>query len=104
MKLKFFTIGALATLLTACGGVDTYYQVYKTSNGLQQKESVLTYEDENCIVTYNLWSDGGNVGFNFENKTDKDIYLDLDKCFFILNGEAYNYFRNRTLAKSFTLL
>jgi hypothetical protein len=64
------------------------------------KESELVYDDENCKITYNLWEDGGNIGFVFLNKTDKNIYLNLDESFFVLNGVAYDYYQNRTFTKS----
>lgn len=74
-----------------------FYQVYKTSSSLQvsEEEDNLYYEDENCIVSYNLWSEEGNAGFQFYNKTEETIYLNLAKSFFVLNGIAYDYFKNR---------
>jgi hypothetical protein len=35
------------------------------------------------------------MAFAFHNKTDKNIYLHLDESFFVVNGIAYDYFRNR---------
>lgn len=58
------------------------------------------YEDGNCQIIYNFWSDGGNAGFSFFNKTDSKIYLNLKESHFILNGVAYDYFKNRTYTKS----
>lgn len=86
----------VAGLFASCASVSTFYQVYKTSNdGLKKDDNANTYEDEYCQVSYNLWSDGGNAGFRFYNKTDKNIYLNLDECFYVLNGNAHNYYRNR---------
>ena len=64
------------------------------------KENLLVYEDENCKVSYNLWNEGGNIGFQFFNKKDKNIYLNLEESFFILNGVSYNYYRNRVFTNS----
>ncbi len=74
-----------------------YYQVYKVDpvKDVEYRSNKLIYEDDNCQVTYDLWSDGGDVGFVFYNKTTKNIYLNLKECFFILNGVAYNYFKDR---------
>jgi len=58
-------------------------EVTKTGNNL-------VYEDDQCKVSYNLWSNGGDAGFVFQNKTDQNIYLDLGESFFIINGVAHN--------------
>ena len=91
---------ACAITLTSC--YPTFYQVYnvKPDNQLENKDRALVYEDLNCKVTYHLWSENGNIGFIFYNKTDKDIFLNLDKSFFIKNGIAYPYFKNRTIAST----
>ena len=96
----FLAVIILGSILS-CAPQITYYQVYKTATeGLQKGNEVLTYQNDTCEITYNLWSDGGNVGFRFYNKTDQNIYLHLDECFFVLNGNAYNYFKNRTYTVS----
>ena len=57
----------------------SYVQVYKTapSDKLVLKNNLLVFEDENCKVSYNLWDAGGNVGFQFFNKTDKKVLIGL---------------------------
>lgn len=79
-----------------------YYQVCKTevSEEMQVKTNSVVYEDENCTVAYDLWSNGGNPGFWFRNNTDEDIYLYLDKSFFIKNGVAYDYYLDRIISSS----
>lgn len=102
MKTKKILLSALiAIMLTSCVST-SYFQVYKTvpSDKLVVKDNLLVYEDENCKVSYNLWGEGGNIGFQFFNKTDKNIYLNLEESFFILNGISYNYFRNRVFTNS----
>lgn len=89
---------SIACLLTSCAvPKKPYYQVYKTetTGNLIKKEKTITYEDENCRISYDLWEKGGDIGFYFFNKTDKNIYLNLEECFFILNGVAFNYYKNR---------
>lgn len=101
MKTKNILFFALiAMMLTSC--VSTYFQVYKAvpSDKLVVKDSLLVYEDESCKVSYNLWGEGGNIGFQFFNKTDKNIYLNLEESFFILNGVSYDYYRNRVFTSS----
>ena len=102
MKCKITVILTALTvgLLTSCA--TNFYQVYQvtpTAN-IEANENYLIFEDENCKVSYDLWSNGGNIGFRCFNKTDEDIYLDLEKSYFILNGTAYNYYKNRVFTKS----
>lgn len=102
MKTKKILFSALiAIILTSCVST-SYFQVYKAtpSDTLIVNGNLLVYEDENCKVSYNLWDEGGNIGFIFFNNTDKNIYLNLEESFFILNGVSYNYFRNRTFTNS----
>ncbi len=86
--------------MTSCSSF--YYQLYKTvpSSDLVQKNGSLVYEDENCQVSYNFWSDKGNVGFRFYNKTDDDIYLNLPESYFVINGIANNYFKDRVFTQT----
>lgn len=102
MKTKKILLPVLiAMLLTSCIST-SYFQVYKTapSDKLVVKDNLFVYEDENCKVSYNLWGEGGNIGFQFFNKTDKNIYLNLEESFFILNGVSYNYYKNRVFTSS----
>jgi hypothetical protein len=101
MKKKLLITALLCVSLFSCV-VTPYYQVYKTrpvDNTISNKNS-LDYEDENCKVSYDFWDAGGNIGFRFYNKTDKNIYLMLEDCFFILNGISNNYYRNRVFTTS----
>jgi hypothetical protein len=60
----------------------------------------LVYKDENCEVTYNLWSHGGNMGFAFFNKSKENIYLNLDECFFVRNDVANDYYLDREFTQT----
>lgn len=85
--------------LTSC--TKTYYQVYDVnSESLKQEDNSLVYENSDMKVMYNLWGENGKVGFILQNKTDKDLFVDMDKTFFILNGEANDYFKNREYSAS----
>lgn len=98
-NLLFIVIVAFA--FTSCKS-SFYYQVYKTeaSQGMIDKGNKIAYEDENCIVSYNLWEDGGNMGFIFTNKTNKDIFLNLEQSYFILNDISYNYYQDRVFTSA----
>ena len=88
--------------MTSCNTVKNYYQVYKTDSETvkQNATNELSFEDANCKITYNLWSNHGNAGFSFYNKTNETIYLQLDDSFYVINGYAYDYFQNRTYINS----
>jgi len=45
---------------------------------------------------------GGNSGFYFYNKTNDFITIELDKTFFIRNGESFPYFKNRSTTYSYS--
>ena len=98
--MKKLFILALTTLMSSCVVTD-YYQLYKanTDNGTIL-DGKIVFDDSNCKVTYDLWAEGGNIGFNIYNKTENDMTIDLTKSFFILNGVSYEYFQNRTFSKS----
>ena len=100
-KKNLLFIAIVAIVLTSCKS-SFYYQVYKTeaSQEMKQKDNKIVYEDNNCIVSYNLWKDGGNMGFMFTNKTDKDIFLNLEQSYFILNGISYNYYKDRVFTSA----
>lgn len=105
MKTTSLILIAVVTfLLTSCS-ITSFYQVYKAtpSDKLIIQDNSLVYEDDNCKVSYNLWGEGGNIGFCFFNKTDKNIYLNMEESFFVLNGISYNYYRNRVFTNSSTL-
>ena len=102
MKAQKILIAVFLTaLLTACVST-SFLQVYKAtpSENTVLMDNQLVYEDENCIIYYNLWDEGGNIGFRFYNKTNENIYLNLEESFFVLNGIAYNYFKNRVYTNS----
>lgn len=101
MKLTNLFLALATIMMTSCTSV-TYFQVYHAtpSDKFVVEDSQLFYEDGNCRVFYNLWSEGGNIGFKFFNKTDKNIYLNMEESFFVLNGISYNYYKNRTYTNS----
>ncbi|MFC2128483.1 hypothetical protein ACFLRR_01275 [Bacteroidota bacterium] len=100
-KRNLFLVALFALILSSCFPT-SYFQVYKVkpTDKTTLYGNNMIYEDENCKVFYNLWNDGGNIGFRFYNKTDKNIYLNLEESFFILNGMANNYFKNRIYTNS----
>lgn len=100
MRKLLYTIG-LVLFMTSCA-TTSFYQVYnvKPINESITNVDELFFEDENCKISYNLWGNSGNIGFNFHNKTDDKIYVNLNESSFILNGFANDYFKNRTFTTS----
>lgn len=100
-KKNLLLIAIIAITFTSCKS-SFYYQVYQTeaSQEMSHKSNKIVYEDENCIVSYNLWKDGGNMGFMFTNKTEYDIFLNLEQSYFILNGISYNYYKDRVFTSA----
>jgi hypothetical protein len=98
---KLLYVFGIVLLMSSCA-TTSFYQVYnvKPTNESITNVEELFFEDDNCKISYNLWGNGGNIGFNFYNKTDKNVYVRLNESNFILNGFAYDYFKNRTFTTS----
>lgn len=95
-KVTLMCMSLVATFIMSCS-TTSYYQVYKVvpSEKIAIIDNRLRYEDDNCTIYYNLWSEGGNIGFQFYNKTNNNIYVKKDECFFVLNGIAHDYYKER---------
>ena len=87
--------------MTSCA-TTSFYQVYNVKPNQEKitKTDNLFFEDENCKISYDLWANGGNIGFDIYNKTDENVYVNLNESNFILNGFAYDYYKNRTFTTS----
>ena len=96
MKTKMYFRLMLAILaLSSCSS--QMYQVYEVqSPDLTIRDNSMVYENQDCKVFYNLWDKDGSMAFIFENTGDKDIFIDMSQSFFIKNGAAYDYFKNRS--------
>ena len=105
--LTFTLVSVFLMLLQSCGAYYEYIQILSTKPINNVEKTTLTnggvlYEDENCAVFYKFWDEGGDAGFEFYNKTDEIIYLDLTKTFFIKNGIAYDYYEDKTVTDTET--
>lgn len=97
--MRVIKLIAILALSNSC--TSTFYQVYtlQSETGLINKNAVI-FEDHNISITYDLWSQGGNPGFSIYNKTDQLLDVHLEKCFYIYNGTASPYFKNRTYSEA----
>ena len=91
MKTKFLSLLCVAVLCASCAQTYHFVQVFETkssnqSTPIKQQSGGLVYEDDECLVFYSLWANGGDASFGIYNKTDQIMYVDLSKSFFIRNG------------------
>jgi len=98
--MKYFIFSLVSIFLTSCGTL-VYYQVYeaKTETGIIKDKQII-FEYKNCRVIYDLWDNGGDIGFSIYNKTESDLIIDLTRTFYVLNGITYDYFKDRTFSNS----
>lgn len=84
-------MGVVLTCLTSCKS--TYYQVYSVKGEQCNQDSKwLSYQNEDCKITYDLWSESGAVVFSFQNTTDTDIFINMRQSFYICNNVANCYY------------
>jgi hypothetical protein len=88
----------ICCLMTGCK-LKTYYQVYQATPVNEEEMPIqngkLINENNDCIVSYNFFEEYGHGGFWFTNNTDSVIYIYCDETFFIINGEAKDYYQAR---------
>jgi len=101
MKKLFIFLTAMT--LCSCGTLTKYTFVQVLKANAVDKTNItdvgkgMVYEDANCSIYYWFWAEGGNSGFKLYNKTDKILYVDLAKSFFVKNGVAYDFYTNRSI-------
>ncbi len=101
--MTFKNLFAILVLLSIVScAPKSYYQVFRVEadKGMSGNNQELIYEDDHCKITYDLWGASGNIGFLFYNKSDQMIYIQKDETFYIQNGTANNYYKNRTITNS----
>lgn len=103
MKTRTLFMALSVALLHSCMTPLHYYQVYDVeTEGVQSDKQAVIFSNDDCDIAYDLWGEAGNSGFFFRNNTDKDIYIDLTRSFFIRNGIAYDYFADAEYTHSIT--
>lgn len=101
---KILTLCMAAMMFASCAQVYKYVQVFDAqplaNSNIKAERGGMLYEDDQCIVFYSFWADGGDASFAIFNKTDKVMYVDLSKSFFIRNGIANDYYKDRAWSES----
>lgn len=107
---RYYLIVAILVCSLAAGcSKTTYYQVYQSNpisnSQCEMKDGKLCHDAGNCIVRYNFFDENGDAGFWFTNNSDSIVYVNLAETFFILNGNANDYYQARgwTTTKSSTI-
>ncbi len=104
-KNYIIIITVAAVLLSSCKSSYQFCQIYETKpvkqdGDIRNEGGTLRYENEQCVIDYNFWSNGGSADFYFYNKTDEIIYIDLAKSFYVSNGFAYDIYGAREWSQS----
>ena len=97
---KTFILYFFCLCITSCKSI--CYQVYDVDydDNMKLQDSCIVYENEDCKVMYNLWSENGLVKFAIFNKTNSDIFVDMTQSIFSLNELANEYYKSRTWYKN----
>ena len=101
MKCIKLAICAL-TIICLSGCVpQNYYQLYSTNwDNADVSGSDVVFENEDLVISFDLWCSGGESSFSIYNKTDSDLYVDLSRSHLIINNLAKTYYQNRRYTKS----
>lgn len=107
MKSNQFALLLVAILFSSCSQIYHYVQVFEASSSsqstsIENKNGGMIYEDNNCILFYSFWKNGGDASFAIYNKTNEIMYIDLSKSFFIRNGIANDYYKGRAWSETNT--
>lgn len=96
---------AVVLSLSSCKTSDIYYQVcemqadaslQKVQNEGVTSEAAYAEKTSDCKISYNFWAKGGDLSFELQNNSDRNIYVYLPECFAIINGTAHDYYQNLT--------
>lgn len=101
---KILLLCMAAMMFASCAQVYHYTQVFEAQpsaqSNIRTESNGMVYEDDQCEFFYTFWAKGGDASFMIFNKSDKIMYVDLSKSFFIRNGIANDYFKDRTWSQT----
>jgi hypothetical protein len=105
LRVVLFISGSIV-LISSCSTTQTFYQVYsaKPISPAEMNKNTIVFEDNTCMIKYNLWSNGGDPGFLIYNKSDVPMKLLLENTHLIINGMVYDYYQNRTTKSQTTVI
>ena len=101
---KILLLCMAAMMFASCAQVYKYVQVYEAQpsaqSNIKAESDGMVYEDDQCVLYYTFWAKGGDASFMILNKSDKMMYVDLSKSFFIRNGIANDYYKERAWSQT----
>ena len=107
MKNYIFPLLSVAFLFSSCAQNYYFVQVFEAKSSskdapINPQNGGMFYEDDNCILFYSFWAERGDASYAIHNKTNKIMYVDLSKSFFIRNGIANDYYKERAWSETQT--
>lgn len=97
---RFAYLFAIILSISSCKS--WYYQIatLSSNNASLDASSRMVFTEGDYSLVYDFWTESGQVSFKFENNSDVDVYVDLKRSFFLINGVTYDYFQNRSWTQS----
>lgn len=96
------SIVLLAVTLSSCVNYN-YLQVYEVqSENCRKQYNTFIYNNEDCNITYNLWSEGGGCNFSMTNNTNNNMFVIMPLSALIVNNEAKEYDSNLLYSTDYT--
>lgn len=94
LPVAFVSVAIMA--MTSCAPL-IYQQITTlSSDDVTMEDGDFIASTHDCTVEYDFWSECGNFVFFVTNNSDRDIFIDMTKSFFIRNGIAYDYYPGET--------
>lgn len=95
--MKKLLIAITLLSMSSCSHTTPFLQIGSLSSDNVRLDNKGNYEynQNDLTISYDFWSNGGKVSFVVTNNSSQDIYLLMDKSYFINNGMAYDYYANR---------
>ena len=96
--VKFLITITIVLNLISCA---TIYQVLETkSKDLKFENDKYYFENADLLISYNLWTQGGQLSMSIRNKLDSPITIDLNNSHFIKDGISYEYWYDEEVTNS----
>ena len=94
-----FVLLSVVVFFSSCSlQLYNYVQVFEAqSSSVKNQDGGMVYEDENCIIYYSFWANGGDASFSVYNKSNEVISINPCKSFLIRNGIAQDYYDGQSI-------
>lgn len=96
---KTLLFSCICYLFGSCS--PTVYQISAIqSDNVKMQNNSFSYGDSIFKITYNLWSNGGQMDFIIYNKSDVPVYIDWTKSNFIVEDKSLDDWQDNTVIKT----